>query len=499
MTEAATRGAAPLYRDIAQRTQGDLYIGVVGPVRSGKSTFITGVMEKTILPLIPPGPQKQRIEDELPQSGSGRQIMTTQPKFVPSDGSAQVRLGDSTMARVRMVDSVGYMVRGALGTQEGEEARMVSTPWSDRDMPFEEAATLGTRKVMNDHATVGIVVTTDGTVAELPRAAYVPAEEEVVRELKALRKPFAIVLNSSQPHAEEARALRAALSEKYDAPVTLLSAKDMTEEDIQGVIGDLLTAFPLREMRFQLPEWLSALDDQHWLTRHVVEKVRAAGAHMERMRDAARAIAAFADSEFAEAPRLEKMEYGAGSVQFALPVKEGLFNRILSEQCGAEIESDGHLLRLLTELMNAKREYDHVADALREATETGYGLVTPAMSEVELFEPEVSKQGGRYGIRLRAKAPTLHLIRSDIEAEVSPVLGSQEQTDEFAQTLRGDWEKDPASLLKTNFFGRSLESLISEGLQSKLTRMPPDAQEKVRTALTKILNEGDGGMICILL
>lgn len=499
MAQAASRGAAPLYQDIAQRTQGDLYIGVVGPVRSGKSTFITGVMEKTILPLIPPGPKKDRIMDELPQSGSGKTIMTTQIKFVPSDGAAKVQLAENASARVRMVDSVGYLVRGALGTQEGGDARMVSTPWSDSDMPFEEAAEMGTRKVIEDHATVGIVVTTDGSIGEIPRAAYVPAEEQVIRELKKLQKPFAIVLNSAHPESAEAQALRSALTEKYDAPVTLLSAKEMTENDVQGVIGDLLTAFPLREVRFKLPEWMSALEDDHWLTRHVVEKVRAAGGHIERMRDASRAVAAFMDSEYAEAPRLDQMEYGEGSAQFSLPLKEGLFNQVLSEQCGAKIESDGHLLRLLKDLMAAKREYDRVADALHEATETGYGLVTPAMSDVELYEPEVSKQGGRYGIRLRAKAPTLHLIRSDIEAEISPVLGSQEQTDEFAQSLREDWEKDPGTLLSTNFFGRSLESLISEGLQSKLTRMPPDAQEKVRSALTKILNEGDGGMICILL
>ncbi|MBR6788080.1 MAG: stage IV sporulation protein A [Clostridia bacterium] len=499
MAQTASRGAAPLYQDIAQRTQGELFVGVVGPVRSGKSTFITGVMEKAILPLIPPGPKKDRILDELPQSGSGRTIMTTQIKFVPSDGAAKVQLAESASARVRLIDSVGYLVRGALGTQEGGDARMVSTPWSEKDIPFEEAAEIGTRKVISDHATVGVVMTTDGTIAELPRAAYVPAEEQVIRELKKLQKPFVIVLNSAQPASQEAQALKNALTEKYDAPVTLLNAKEMTEEDVLGVFADLLTAFPLREVRFSLPEWVSALESDHWLVRHIIEKVRTAGAHMDRMRDAARTIGAFADSEHALSPQLEQMEYGEGSACFSLPLKEGLFNRILSEQCGAEIESDGHLLRLLKELMTAKREYDRVADALKEATETGYGLVTPAMGDVELYAPEVNKQGGRYGIRLRAKAPALHLIRSDIEAEVAPVMGSQQQTDEFAQSLREEWEKDPEKLLDTHFFGRSLESLISEGLQGKISRMPPEAQEKVRTALTKILNEGDGGMICILL
>lgn len=499
MAQTATRGASPLYRDIAERTQGELYIGVVGPVRAGKSTFISNFMQQLVLPLVPPGPRRERIVDELPQSGSGKTIMTTQPKFVPSDGAATVQLPDHASARVRMVDSVGYLVRGALGTQEGGDARMVSTPWSQQDMPFEEAAQLGTRKVMTDHATVGVVVTTDGTVAELPREAYVPAEEQVIRELKTLGKPFAVVLNSAQPESRQAKELQAAMSEKYDAPVTLLSAKEMTAEDVQGVMRDLLSAFPLREMRFALPEWVSALDDQHWLTQHIVSLVREAGAQIVRMRDAEKAQSAFAASEYADTPQLDQLEYGEGSARFSLPLKNGLFNQILSEQCGAEIESDGHLLRLLKELVSAKKEYDRVADALREAVDTGYGLVAPAMSDVTLYEPEVSRQAGRYGVRLRAKAPALHLIRSDIEAEVSPVLGTQEQTDEFAASLRDTYEQDPQALLQTNFFGRSLESLISEGLAGKLQRMPPDAQEKVRAALTRILNEGDGGMICILL
>lgn len=499
MAQTATRGASPLYRDIAERTQGELYIGVVGPVRAGKSTFISNFMQQLVLPLVPPGPRRERIVDELPQSGSGKTIMTTQPKFVPSDGAATVQLPDHASARVRMVDSVGYLVRGALGTQEGGDARMVSTPWSQQDMPFEEAAQLGTRKVMTDHATVGVVVTTDGTVAELPREAYVPAEEQVIRELKTLGKPFAVVLNSAQPESRQAKELQAAMSEKYDAPVTLLSAKEMTAEDVQGVMRDLLSAFPLREMRFTLPEWVSALDDQHWLTQHIVSLVREAGAQIVRMRDAEKAQSVFAASEYADTPQLDQLEYGEGSARFSLPLKNGLFNQILSEQCGAEIESDGHLLRLLKELVSAKKEYDRVADALREAVDTGYGLVAPAMSDVTLYEPEVSRQAGRYGVRLRAKAPALHLIRSDIEAEVSPVLGTQEQTDDFAASLRDTYEQDPQALLQTNFFGRSLESLIREGLAGKLQRMPPDAQEKVRAALTRILNEGDGGMICILL
>lgn len=491
--------ATPLYRDIAERTQGELYIGVVGPVRSGKSTFITNFMNALVLPLIPQGPKRERIVDELPQSASGRTIMTTQPRFVPSDGAVAVTLPDHASARVRMVDSVGYLIRGAQGTQEGESARMVATPWSEKEIPFEEAAELGTRRVMTDHATLGLVVTTDGTVAELPRASYVPAEEQVIRELKALGKPFAVVLNSSAPESRDAQQLRDALSEKYDVPVALLSAKELTAEDAQAVLQEALSAFPIRELRFDVPEWAAALDDGHWLTRHLVDHVRQAGEPVSRMCDASRAAAAFADSEYALLPQLQNLTYGEGSAEFTLPLKEGLFNRVLSEQCGAEIESDGHLLRLMKELVAAKKEYDRIADALREAGETGYGMVTPTMSDVELFEPEVSRQGGRYAIRIRAKAPAMHLIRSDIETEVSPVLGTQEQTDDFAASLRTAWEEDENALLQTNFFGRSLESLIREGLAAKLTRMPPAAQEKVRAALTKILNEGDGGVLCILL
>lgn len=499
MTQAATQQFAPLYHDIAKRTQGEIYIGVVGPVRAGKSTFISSFMDQLVLPLIPPGAKRERIVDDLPQSASGRQIMTTQPRFIPADGAVSVQLPDNAAARIRMVDSVGYLVRGAQGAQEGEEARMVSTPWAERELPFEEAAELGTKRVMEDHATVGVLVTTDGTVTDIPRASYVPAEEQLVNELKALGKPFTVVLNSAQPESKEAQKLRAALSDKYDVPVTLLSAKDMDNDGVMGVLRDLLAAFPLKELLFSLPEWATALEDSHWLTRAIVDGVRAAGKAMKSMRDTGKAAEAFAASEYAEAPRLQQAEYGEGSAKFALPLKDGLFNRVLSEQCGADIESDGHLLRMLKELVSAKKEYDRVSRALHEAVETGYGLVTPAMADVALYEPEVSKQGGRYAIRLRAKAPALHVIRSDIETEVSPVLGSQEQTDEFAGSLRNTWEHDEGALLQTNFFGRSLESLIAEGLTAKLSRMPPDVQDKVRTALTKILNEGDGGMICILL
>ena len=492
-------GTRPLYRDIAERTQGDLYIGVVGPVRTGKSTFITGFMEQMVLPLMANSPRRDRLTDELPQSGSGKTIMTTQPKFVPGEGAAEVNLDHNLTARVRMVDSVGYLIPGALGTQEGEAARMVSTPWAEEDMPFEQAAALGTRKVMTDHATVGVVVTTDGTVADLPRSNYTAAEEQVIRQLKALNKPFTVVLNSAHPEGSDAKALRASLESKYDVPVTLLNVKEMQAEDLQQLLSGLLLEFPLREVRFHVPGWLGALEESHWLTAQALETVRSLGDTMKKVRDKDQIAAVFAEAPDFLAPRDETVNLGEGAVRVDIPAREGLFNQILSEQCGETITGDAHLLALLKELVIAKREYDRIAGALKAVQQTGYGLVTPALSEIQLQPPELMRQGSRFGVRLKASAPTLHLIRSDIETEIAPVLGTQEQSEAFVDTLNEQYEKDPQSLWETNFFGKSLQELIQEGVSGKLSRLPVDTQEKVQSALTKMLNEGEGGMITILL
>ena len=499
MEQDAAMTVGPVYRDIAERTGGEMYIGVVGPVRTGKSTLIAGLMEQMVLPFMEKGAKRERLTDELPQSGSGRTVTTTQPAFIPGEGAARIDLGDGLSARVRLVDSVGYLIPGALGTQEGDAARMVSTPWSDEDMPFEEAAALGTRKVMEDHATVGVVVTCDGTVADLPRSAYVQAEETVIRQLKALKKPFAVVLNSARADSAECQALRDGLENKYGVSVMAMNLKDMQPEDIQGLLSGLLTEFPLREVRFSVPSWMGALEESHWLNAQAIETVRALGEKMRLMRDRDKAAAAFADSAYFLPPRMEKTDLGEGTVAFELPVRDGLFNRVLSEQCGEEITGDAQLLSMLKELVSAKRAYDVVAGALKEVQQTGYGLVTPAMSEVKLQEPELMRQGSRWGVRLRASAPTLHLIRSDIETEIAPVLGTQEQSEEFVRTLTDAYRQDPQSLWDTNFFGKSLKDLIREGVTGKLSRMPADTQEKVQSALTRMLNEGEGGMICILL
>lgn len=487
-----------LYKDIAERTDGDVYIGVVGPVRTGKSTFITRFMEQLVLPAVSAGPKRERLADELPQSGSGRTIMTTQPKFVPSE-AVQVMLQEQTPVRVRLVDSVGYLVKGALGTSENDEARMVHTPWYDHDIPFEQAAEIGTRKVMTDHATIGMVVTTDGSITDLPRGAYVEAEERVVGELKQLGKPFVIVLNSAQPRAVETLTLRDALEDKYAVPVMLLNVKEMSVEDIQHVLESILMEFPLREARLTVPAWLGALENNHWLVSNVLSAVRGAGKECRKMREYDVFSEVFAASDYAQEISVQRLYPGEGRADFQLPLKDGLFNRVLGEECGTEIKGDAHLLSLMKELVSAKAEYDHVAEALQTVRETGYGLVTPTMAEMALEEPEIVKQGGQFGVKLKAHAPSLHLIRVDIETEVTPVVGTEKQSEELVRYLLDEFETDPQKIWSTNFFGKSLNDMVREGLNNKLLRMPADAQQKVQETLSRIINEGDGGMICILL
>jgi len=492
------RPAFNLYRDIAERTDGDVYLGVVGPVRTGKSTFIARFMEQLVLPRLPDNPRKERIADELPQSASGRTIMTTQPKFVPSE-AVTVNLGENTPVRIRLVDSVGYIVRGALGVSDEDGTRMVHTPWFEEDIPFDQAAELGTRKVMTDHATIGLVITTDGSIADLPRSAYVDAEERVIGELKALEKPFVIILNSATPRNAETLTLRDQLEDQYGVPVMLLNVKEMQVDDIQHVLESVLLEFPLREARVNVPGWLAALEPGHWLVQHVLDGVRSAAATSRVMRETDVFDGLFDDSPYADQPQLVQAFPGEGRMDFMLPLREGLFNRVLGEECGTEIRGDAHLLSLMKELVHAKAEYDRIADALAAVRSTGYGFVSPERSELSLQEPQIVRQGSQYGVKLMANAPSLHLIRVDIATEVTPVVGTQEQSADLVRQLTEEFATDPQKVWDTSFFGKSLDSMVREGLNNKLMRMPADAQEKVQETLTRIVNEGDGGMICILL
>ncbi len=490
-------GSFDLYRDIADRTDGEIYIGVVGPVRTGKSTFITRFMEQMVLPFVEGTHRRARAMDALPVSGSGRTIMTTQPKFVP-DAAAEVSVGGA-QARVRLVDCVGYLVKGALGTQENDVPRMVRTPWFDGDIPFEEAAETGTRKVIQDHSTIGLVVTTDGTITDIPRSAYAEAEERVVRELQQLDKPFVVALNIATPDAPETRRLREALEQKYDAPVIALDAKNMESAEINALLEQMLLAFPLREARVDLPAWVQALDENHWLLQSLFDRLRTVSGKKLRMRDAEVFADAFEGSEYAETMQGGETSLSEGRLGLTLPLKDGLFNRILGEECGTEIRGDAHLLSLLKELVAAKAEYDRVADALASVRETGYGLVAPMLSDLTLQDPEIVRQGNRFGVRLKASASSLHLIKTDLTTEVTPVVGTEKQSEEFVQYLLSEFESDPQRIWNTNFFGKSLHEMVREGLNNKLAQMPGDAQVKVQDMLTKIVNEGNGGMICILL
>lgn len=490
--------AYDLYKDISERTQGDVYIGIVGPVRTGKSTFIKRFMEKLVIPGIENAHVRARAQDELPQSGSGRTIMTTKPAFVPNE-AVEIALPGENHVRLRLIDSVGYLVDGALGTQEGEAMRMVHTPWREEEIPFEEAAEIGTRKVIGEHSTIGLVVTTDGSVTELPRSAYVPVEARVIQELKALGKPFAVLLNTENPSSGKAQSLRKALENEYVVPVIALNVAQIEEEDIQNVLEQVLGQFPVIQMNIQTPEWLSALDTEHWLMKSLLQTLESATPASLKMGEADAFIESLAQNAYIDSATAKSMGHGNGEVSAQLVLQDGLFNQILAEQCGTEIRDDAHLLSLLCELVAAKKEYDHVAQALRSVRETGYGLVAPLVEEMTLQEPEIMKQGGRFGVRLRASAPSLHMIRVDIQTEVCPVVGTEQQSEELVRYLMEGFEQDPQKLWQSNLFGKPLSDLVREGLSNKLMHMPADTQLKVQQTLGKIINEGTGGMICILL
>lgn len=488
-----------VYKDIRERTNGDVYFGVVGPVRAGKSTFIRSFMQKLVMPKMKDAPEKDRILDELPQSAAGKTIMTTQPKFIPGEAVA-VELEGGTHARIRLVDCVGYMVDGAEGSMEGDKMRMVRTPWNDEEIPFTEAADIGTRKVINEHSTIGIVVTTDGSIStELPRSAYVPAEERVINELKALGKPFVILLNSTVPNSEETKKMAAAMSEKYCAQVLAIDVLNMGESDLLELFRAVLMEFPLRSVDFELSKWLRALPMDNSLITSLIENIKSRSGDMCKMRDYETLLGIFEDDGNFEPLRVKSVDLGTGSITYEVEASSDLFYKALSEECGMEIDDDFVLMSVIKDLATAKKEYDRIAGALKDVEETGYGVVIPTMNDMTLEEPQIVKRGGQYGVKLKASAPSLHIMRVDIESEVSPIVGTEQQSEELVKSLLSEFENDPKGIWETNMFGKSLHSLVNEGLSTKLNAMPLDAQKKMRRALSRIVNEGKGGVLCILL
>ena len=472
-----------LYQDIAKRTDGDIYVGVVGPVRTGKSTFIKRFMDLLVIPNIENEYQKERAKDELPQSAAGRTIMTTEPKFVPNE-AIEITVGDNIKFKTRLVDCVGYLVNNAIGYLEDDMPRMVKTPWSEEEIPFEQAAEIGTKKVIQEHSSIGIVMTTDGSITDIPREDYIEAEERVINELKQLNKPFVIVLNSNNPFSDYTRNLAQNLEEKYSTPVMPVNCANLNIEDINSIFVKMLYEFPIDQINLNFPKWINSLDDEHTIKKQLFTEIRTAFTNASLLKDVT---------------TISQIQLGTGSVDINIALKEELLYKILTEMSGLNISNEEDLFSTLISLAASKSEFDKIAYAMEEVKAKGYGIVTPTIDELILDEPEMVKQGSRFGVKLKARAPSIHMIRADIETEVSPIVGSEKQSEELVNYLLSEFENDPKKIWDSNIFGKSLHELVNEGLQNKLSHMPEDAQMKLQETLERIVNEGSGGLICIIL
>ncbi len=487
-----------IFKDIAERTGGDIYLGVVGAVRTGKSTFIKRFMETIVLPNMLNEAERARAIDELPQSASGRTIMTTEPKFVPNH-AVKVSVTEGLEVNVRMVDCVGYTVLGAKGYEDENGPRMVSTPWFEDPIPFQEAAEIGTRKVIQEHSTIGVVVTTDGSISDIPRTSYEDAERRVVDELKEVGKPFIMIINSTNPNHQETIQLRNELERQYDIPVIASSVATMTEEEIYGCLREALYEFPVHEVNVNLPSWVMVLDEKHWLRASFEKSVRETVKDIRRLRDVNRVVGFFGNYDFIERAGLSGMNMGQGVAEIDLYAPDELYDNILMEVVGTEIRGKDHLLQLMVEFTHAKREYDRFSESLEMVKNTGYGIAAPSLEEMTLDEPELIRQGSRFGVRLKATAPSIHMIRVDVESEFAPIIGTEKQSEELVRYLMQDFEENPVKIWESDIFGRSLHSIVREGIQGKLTMMPDNARYKLQETLGRIINEGSGGLIAIIL
>ena len=486
-----------IYQNIAQRTGGDIYLGVVGPVRSGKSTFIKRFAELMLLPRIKNEARRARAHDELPQSAAGRTIMTTEPKFIP-EKAVKLELSGGGSFKARLIDCVGYMVDGALGHEENEAPRLVKSPWFDHEVPFDLAAETGTRCVIREHATVGLVVTTDGSVADLPREAYLDAERRIIAELDGIGKPYIILLNCAEPDSDDAQRLAAELAETYGHAVLPLNCTTMTVETLDKLLQTLLYEFPIREIAVQMPAWVTMLESGHWLQSAVYTSMLDFAASVHRMADLAGKRPQLG-CEYITAASLTGMDLASGSVSITAAVAPDIFYKILGEQTGLDIVDEASLLPCVVSLARAKRAYDKIKSALDQVEATGYGIVMPGAEELKLEKPEIVKKNGNYAVKLRASAPSIHMLRAQIETEISPMVGGEQESQQLIDYLLGEYEEDTDKLWQSNIFGKSLYELVSEGVTAKIMRMPDDARQKLTKTLGRMINENTGGMICILL
>ena len=487
-----------LYGDIARRTGGNIYIGVVGPVRTGKSTFLSRFMQEMVLPNMTDGTKRQEALDEMPQSGSGKTITTTEPKFLPSEAT-EVDFGEAGKAQVRMIDCVGYMVEGAIGEKEEDRDRLVQTVWQEEPMPFSLAAEIGTKKVISDHSTIAVLITTDGSFTDIPRTRYAEAEERVEKELAAAGKPHVIVLNSADAESAEVKRLRASLEEKYGVPVLAMNVLTAGKEEFSALLERMLYEFPVTKLHFDLPDWLRTLPADDPVISRILKKLGETAKKVSKMRDYVLFEAAFDPEDKVENPVATEVVPANGSVTFSIAAKEGVFFDILSGSCGEDIRGEYDLMRYCKELTTAKKEYGKLKEALIEAEETGYGVVVPRAEDMKLDEPVSVRRNGGYGVKIRATAPSLHIMRVDVSTEISPIVGSEQQSREMAEFLKTSYETDPSSVWETDLLGKSLRSMVSDGLEGKISSMPPETRNKMRKTVTRIVNEGRGGVFCILL
>ena len=488
-----------IYSDIALRTQGDIYLGIVGPVRTGKSTFIKKFMDYFVLPKIDNPYKRERAADEMPQSAEGRTIMTTEPKFIPNEAVKISLDKNNSFFNVRLIDCVGYIVPGAIGYMEENAPRMVKTPWSDEAIPFNEAAEYGTKKVINEHSTIGLVVTTDGSITGIPRSDYEEAEGRVINELKAIGKPFIVLLNSVNPESEEALLVAEGIRSCHDVPVKRINCAEITEKDIISILEGVLYEFPVTEIGIDIPSWIDALSMEHDLKKRIYEKIRKTVYDINRISQISKLTDALSEEDFITAAFADNVNLGTGSVNIKVTVDDNLFYGIIKDTTGFDIDSEEKLLRLLINLSAMEKEYSRIKYALHKVKETGYGVVSPAPDELTLEEPEIIRHGGKYGVRLSASAPSIHMMRADIKTELSPIVGTERESEELVHYLLSEFESDPIKLWESKLFGKSLHELVTEELSNKLSRMPDDARDKIRETLERIINEGSGGLICIIL
>ena len=486
-----------VYKDIQARTGGEIYIGVVGPVRTGKSTFIKRFMELLVLPSMEDDNLRNLSRDELPQSAAGKTIMTTEPKFIPKEAAA-ITLADGIEANVRLIDCVGFMVEGAAGHVENGEERLVKTPWYDYDIPFTQAAEIGTRKVINDHSTIGIVVTTDGTIGEIKRPGYLEAERQTIDELKKLGKPFIVLLNSVKPYSDETVKLSKDMSDTYGVAVLPVNCEQLKKDDIFHILEKILKEFPVTEMDFYIPKWLEILPSNHWLKAQVIQAARAVIQEVSHMKDVANKLEG-QQTDTIKAMGIRNMQMADGRVAVQMDLEDSYYYQILSDYVGLPIEGEYQLMQTLSSLANMQREYEKVQNALAQVRLKGYGVVTPERSEIVLNEPQVIKHGNKYGVKMKAEAPSINLIKAHIETEIAPIVGSEQQAQDLIAYIRENARDSDEGIWNTNIFGKSIEQIVEDGIQAKVSQMTEDCQMKLQDTLQKIINDSNGGMICIII